>query len=222
MCTKARGSCWCRCSCWRSARSSPAMLAEHWFVGDGRGEFWKHAILVLPQHDSIAAAEHVPASSSILPLIAGCSASRSPISAIRSSPRSPARLAMQFRALYLFLLNKWYFDELYDRLFVRTAFSLGEGLWKTGDGDDHRRARPRRHRRRDPRTGARGQPAADRLCLPLRLRHADRRRRAGHLVPAAAVSATARGQRRELAWGARLGRSCRSSPSCRWSASCSS
>jgi len=30
--------------------------------------------------------------------------------------------------------NKWYFDELYDRLFVRSAFSLGEGLWKTGDG----------------------------------------------------------------------------------------
>ena len=41
---------------------------------------------------------------------------------------------MHFRALYLFLLNKWYFDELYDRLFVRSAFSLGEGLWKTGDG----------------------------------------------------------------------------------------
>ena len=46
----------------------------------------------------------------------------------------PARLAPRFRALYLFLLNKWYFDELYDRLFVRRAFALGDGLWKTGDG----------------------------------------------------------------------------------------
>ena len=46
----------------------------------------------------------------------------------------PARLAARFRALYLFLLNRWYFDELYDRLFVRTAFVLGEGLWKSGDG----------------------------------------------------------------------------------------
>jgi NADH-quinone oxidoreductase subunit L len=43
-------------------------------------------------------------------------------------------LALRFRALYLFLLNKWYFDELYDRLFVKSAFSLGDGLWKTGDG----------------------------------------------------------------------------------------
>src|SRR5208282_5069722 len=49
-------------------------------------------------------------------------------------PAIPARLALQYRAIYLFLLNKWYFDELYDRLFVKSAFSLGEGLWKTGDG----------------------------------------------------------------------------------------
>ena len=46
----------------------------------------------------------------------------------------PARWAAANRGLYRFLLNKWYFDELYDRLFVRTAFSLGDGLWKTGDG----------------------------------------------------------------------------------------
>ena len=49
-------------------------------------------------------------------------------------PGIPPALALRFRALYLFLLNKWYFDELYDRLFVKSAFSLGDGLWKTGDG----------------------------------------------------------------------------------------
>ena len=37
----------------------------------------------------------------------------------------PALTARIFRPLYLFLLNKWYFDELYDRLFVRPAFWLG-------------------------------------------------------------------------------------------------
>ena len=36
--------------------------------------------------------------------------------------------------LYLFLYNKWYFDELYDFLFVRPAFWLGRFLWKKGDG----------------------------------------------------------------------------------------
>ena len=36
--------------------------------------------------------------------------------------------------LYRFLLNKWYFDELYDLLLVRPAMALGRFLWKTGDG----------------------------------------------------------------------------------------
>ena len=36
--------------------------------------------------------------------------------------------------LYIFLYNKWYFDELYDFLFVRPAHALGRFLWKVGDG----------------------------------------------------------------------------------------
>ena len=36
--------------------------------------------------------------------------------------------------LYAFLKNKWYFDELYDFLFVKPALAIGRVLWKTGDG----------------------------------------------------------------------------------------
>jgi NADH-quinone oxidoreductase subunit L len=50
-------------------------------------------------------------------------------------PSLPRRLAAQQRPLYLFLLNKWYFDELYDWLFVRPAKWLGGFLWKKGDGN---------------------------------------------------------------------------------------
>ncbi|MBN8632289.1 MAG: NADH-quinone oxidoreductase subunit L [Rhodobacterales bacterium] len=50
-------------------------------------------------------------------------------------PSLPRRLATQQRPLYLFLLNKWYFDELYDLIFVRPAKWLGNFLWKKGDGD---------------------------------------------------------------------------------------
>ena len=46
----------------------------------------------------------------------------------------PKKLADNQRYLYLFLLNKWYFDEIYDLLFVRSAKSLGSLLWKKGDG----------------------------------------------------------------------------------------
>ena len=45
----------------------------------------------------------------------------------------PRRLAETFRPLYLFLLNKWYFDEIYDALFVKNAFRLGRLFWKVGD-----------------------------------------------------------------------------------------
>ena len=45
----------------------------------------------------------------------------------------PARFTAQWRVLYDFLLNKWYFDELYDLLFVRPAFAIGRLFWKGGD-----------------------------------------------------------------------------------------
>jgi NADH-quinone oxidoreductase subunit L len=49
-------------------------------------------------------------------------------------PDIPDSLAKQHDVLYRFLLNKWYFDEIYDFLFVRPAFRLGRLLWRGGDG----------------------------------------------------------------------------------------
>ncbi len=51
------------------------------------------------------------------------------------NPSIPGRLAENQRPLYQFLLNKWYFDEAYDFLFVRPAKALGHLLWKRGDGN---------------------------------------------------------------------------------------
>ena len=50
------------------------------------------------------------------------------------SPLLPRRLAGAFPGVYQFLLNKWYFDEIYDFLFVRPAIWLGRLFWKGGDG----------------------------------------------------------------------------------------
>ncbi|MGE0766149.1 MAG: NADH-quinone oxidoreductase subunit L [Hyphomicrobiaceae bacterium] len=50
------------------------------------------------------------------------------------APGLPAATARAFRPIYLFFLNKWYFDELYDFIFVRPAMALGRALWKGGDG----------------------------------------------------------------------------------------
>ncbi len=109
-------------------------FAEEYFVGADRGAFWKHAIVVLPAHDSIAAAEHVSALILYLPLVAALAGIALAYLCYMIRPEIPAAMALRFRSIYLFLYNKWYFDELYDRLFVHTAFVLGDGLWKTGDG----------------------------------------------------------------------------------------
>jgi NADH-quinone oxidoreductase subunit L len=45
----------------------------------------------------------------------------------------PAKIAEQLGPVYRFLYNKWYFDELYNFLFVRPAFWLGRLFWKQGD-----------------------------------------------------------------------------------------
>ena len=109
-------------------------LGYDFFVGDDRVEFWKSSILVLPQLDSLAAAESVPAVVRYMPLIFALIGISVAYVLYIADPGLPVRLATQFRATYLFLLNKWYFDELYDWVFVRTAFVLGDGLWKSGDG----------------------------------------------------------------------------------------
>ena len=50
------------------------------------------------------------------------------------NPELPKRLAQQQRPLYLFLKNKWYFDELYDAVFVKPALAIGRFFWTSGDG----------------------------------------------------------------------------------------
>ena len=50
------------------------------------------------------------------------------------NPELPKRLAENQRPLYLFLKNKWYFDEIYDALLVKPVVALGRILWKRGDG----------------------------------------------------------------------------------------
>jgi NADH-quinone oxidoreductase subunit L len=104
------------------------------FVGADRASFWKSSILVLPQYDSLAKVEEIPLLVRYMPLIFGLLGIATAYVFYIVDRTIPVRLASQFRALYLFLLNKWYFDELYDWLFVRPAMMIGDGLWKSGDG----------------------------------------------------------------------------------------
>jgi NADH-quinone oxidoreductase subunit L len=109
-------------------------LAYDAFVGDGRAGFWAGSLLVLEANDSIEAAHHVPLWVKLAPFVVAVAGIAIAYWMYMVKPGSSAVLARRFRPLYLFLLNKWYFDELYDNLFVRPAHYLGRNLWKTGDG----------------------------------------------------------------------------------------
>jgi NADH-quinone oxidoreductase subunit L len=109
-------------------------IAHAFFVGEGRAAFWGSSILVIGEHDPLEAIEHIPGIVSLLPLIVAVFGIVTAYLFYMFRPSWPALAVARLRPLYLFLLNKWYFDELYDLLFVRTAFVLGRGLWKQGDG----------------------------------------------------------------------------------------
>jgi NADH-quinone oxidoreductase subunit L len=104
------------------------------FVGAGREAFWHDSILVLPGHDSLEAAESLPFWVGKLPLLVGLLGFAVSWICYVWRPEIPSWVARNFRPLYLFLLNKWYFDELYDAVLVKPAMALGFGLWKKGDG----------------------------------------------------------------------------------------
>ncbi|MHA1565657.1 MAG: NADH-quinone oxidoreductase subunit L [Alphaproteobacteria bacterium] len=110
-------------------------LAVDTFVGDGMEAFWRDSILVLHDNASIEAAHHgLPSWVKVAPIVVGFVGIATAWVMYILVPGIPATLARIFRPIYLFILNKWYFDELFDKLFVRPSFVLGRGLWKAGDG----------------------------------------------------------------------------------------
>ncbi|MCA3248108.1 MAG: NADH-quinone oxidoreductase subunit L [Azospirillum sp.] len=102
------------------------------FVGDGREAFWGSAIVDLK--DSIHHAHEAPHWIPPLLVAVGLAGIGIAYGLYIKNPTKPAKIAADNKGLYEFLLNKWYFDELYDRLFVRPSFAIGRFLWKRGDG----------------------------------------------------------------------------------------
>jgi len=110
------------------------MLGYDYFVGAKTAEFWGSSILVLDHHKALENAHHVPLWVKYAPLVVGIAGIATAYVFYLQKTDIPAMLAVRYQRLYQFVLNKWYFDELYDAIFVRPAFIIGRGLWKGGDG----------------------------------------------------------------------------------------
>jgi NADH-quinone oxidoreductase subunit L len=105
-----------------------------YFIGEAYSEFWKNALFILPDNHVLHDFHDVPFWVKLAPFVAMLLGFIVAWQFYIRDPAAPVRLAEHHRGLYRFLLNKWYFDELYDFLFVRPAKRLGYFLWKRGDG----------------------------------------------------------------------------------------
>jgi NADH-quinone oxidoreductase subunit L len=107
-------------------------IFEHWFISEAHSPtFWGAA---LARNEILKQMEEVPVLvkwSATIAMLTGLALAY--LFYIRDRTL-PNRVATMNQPAYQFLLNKWYFDELYNFLFVRPAFWLGRLFWKQGDG----------------------------------------------------------------------------------------
>ena len=108
------------------------IFAPH-FIGEQQAAFWKGALYYGPNNHILEDMEKVPFLVKQLPLlmlIGGFLLSPGTATSATSRRRRAGR--KQNPILYDFLSHKWYFDELYDMIFVKPAFMIGRLFWKRG------------------------------------------------------------------------------------------
>ncbi|HEX4117904.1 MAG TPA: NADH-quinone oxidoreductase subunit L [Rhizomicrobium sp.] len=105
------------------------MAFIHYFLGEGAHAFWNASIFLGNGKEG-----ELPMWVELAPLTVTIIGFAVAYYYYILNPELPRKLAERRGMLYLFLYNKWYFDELYDFLFVRPAMRLGRFLWKRGDG----------------------------------------------------------------------------------------
>jgi NADH-quinone oxidoreductase subunit L len=104
------------------------------FVGHDVGEFFRGSLKFAADNHILENIEHVPHLAGMAPTVLMAIGFVIAWEFYIRRPELPVELARQQEPLYKFLLNKWYFDEIYDFLIVRPTLWLGRALWKYGDG----------------------------------------------------------------------------------------
>ncbi len=124
-----------------------SLIAPAYAAGDSDGKEGKHedhrvvgapgdgAIFMAESNTVLHDAHYVPKWVKVSPFIAMLLGFFTAWVFYIKNPSLPGRLATAQQPLYQFLLNKWYFDELYDVIFVRSFKWLGGFLWRRGDGN---------------------------------------------------------------------------------------
>ncbi|MBU0643145.1 MAG: NADH-quinone oxidoreductase subunit L [Alphaproteobacteria bacterium] len=117
------------------AHGEAAAPAAHGEAVAATGAAPQGAIFVGPENTVLDDAHHAPTWVKVSPFIAMLIGFITAWIFYIKSPSLPKRLADSQPVAYRFLLNKWYFDEIYDALIVRPFLALGRFFWKRGDED---------------------------------------------------------------------------------------
>jgi NADH-quinone oxidoreductase subunit L len=104
------------------------------FAGHGVEGFFRESLTFAKTNTVLEDMHHIPMTIGLLPTLMMAIGFVIAWHFYIRRPDIPVELARQHDVLYRFLLNKWYFDELYDFIFVRPAKWIGYELWKKGDG----------------------------------------------------------------------------------------
>jgi NADH-quinone oxidoreductase subunit L len=104
------------------------------FIGHSYEHFWKAALFTGKDNHILHEMHEVPKWVVWSPFVAMLIGFVLALYMYLLRPDVPGKLAAANPVLYRFLLNKWYFDEIYDFLFVKPAMWIGKFLWKKGDG----------------------------------------------------------------------------------------
>jgi NADH-quinone oxidoreductase subunit L len=107
-------------------------LLKYDFIGAGFQAFWGNSIAV-PANGVMLAHATIPALADRAPLILAVLGLIIAALFYLVAPGLPVSLARQFNTIYKFLLNKWYFDEIYDALLVKPTLRLARFAWHYGD-----------------------------------------------------------------------------------------
>jgi len=137
---------------WEHAHESPAVMliplyvlgvgaalsglvAYDWFVGHDWQHFWGTTSIAATLNGEVLHHAHeVPVWVKLAPLVAALAGIALSYLCYIARPELPAAVVRRFPGVHDFLFNKWYFDELYDRLFVKPSLAIGRAFWKKGDG----------------------------------------------------------------------------------------
>jgi len=103
------------------------------FLGKNAEYFFSQSLFISPDNTVFYDLHYIPKWAKITPFLAMIAGLFLALYFYVMKPKLPQIFSNNQKILYSFLLNKWYFDELYNFLFVKSSRWLGTFFWKTGD-----------------------------------------------------------------------------------------